>query len=652
MRFRSVISFKAVLAALIIPALMLVAAPAAGAGPQVATTDPRFGLVDAIDAPQSAADSGASWELLPLRWDQLQPGDAGQWTPPSAADSELVAARAAGREVVGILIGTPGWATGGTPVVGVPRGLYLPVSDANNTWASFVRQAVGYYGARGINRWVIWDSPDIVPDGLGSTWEGTTEDYYQLVKTAYLVAKGANPGALIHLGAVTDKNPAWFGHFLDVVVKDPTAAANNFYFDVASVQVYASPDRVYTRTANPSYVMNQVGVPLKPVWINATNARPAVDPKVYPPDKKFNQYSKITLEQQAAFIIQAYALGFSAQADRIAVYRLADNLNEDGGQAFGLVRSEGDPRPAFEAFKLVAQEFSGFRLARRVDEEAHPLIEYVRLTFAAKVTHVAWALTRQTATLIIPARSDQATLIDSVSGERWAVKPEGGVYKVVVGGADCNDPNTVGGCLIGGDPWLLVEDGIADAQTQVAPKSSVQLGGALPTPPPTPTLSPTPPPPTLTPTTTPTTEPTQTTAATSLPAATATGEATSAAAPVSTEPPTQGVALPPPTATITPTPSPSQLAEAVRPRGLQALLPYGLIALGVVVVGGGMWFFLAGRKPTHAEPPPAETAPPEPAEQAATALGEEVAPETTEEKVKPRKRRTRRKKSPPADEQS
>ena len=605
MRFHIAPRFKAGLrpilllavGAILLPALALTAAPSQAAHLLAATTDPRFGLVDAMDAPNSADASGASWELLPLDWDKLEPS-AGAWTPSPPVDDWVAKARGAGRDVVGELISTPAWATDGKPVTGVPRGLYLPVSDPNNQWASFVRQAVGYYGTRGINHWVIWDSPDIPPDALNSKWDGTTEDYYQLVKVAYLVAKAANPGAIIHLGAVTDKNPAWYTRFLTVVVADSTAEANNYYFDVASVQIYASPDRVYTLTANPSYLMDQAGVPLKPVWINATNARPAVDPKVYPPDNHFNQYSKITLDQQAAFIIQAFSLGFAAQADRIAVYRLADNLNEDGGQAFGLVRTDNDPRPAFEAYQLAVQQMSGFKLARRVDEDAHPLIEYVRFTFPTKVTHVAWALTAQTATLIIPARSTQATLIN-MDGQGWTVKPDGGIYKLVVGGADCNDPNTVGGCLVGGDPWFLVEDGVQNPLTEAAPKSRVELGGVLPTPPPTPTFTPSPLPATATALPT-TPAPTQALASTIAPSATGAGTTVAEAV---TAQPAVAAAAPAATAPPTATPSAEQLADAVRPRGLQAVLPYLLMGLGVLAIGGGAWFFLAGHKPTPSEAP-------------------------------------------------
>jgi hypothetical protein len=267
-----------------------------------------------------------------------------------------------------------------------------------------------------------------------------------------------------------------------------------------------------------------------------------------------------------------------------------------------------------------------------VDEEAHPLAEYVRLTFPDKVTHVAWALTANNATLIIPSRSSRATLID-MSGARWEVRPEGGIYKLIVGGADCNDPNTVGGCLIGGDPWMLVEEGVQNPLTEAAPKSRVELGGALPTPPPTPTLTPTPIPPTETPTLTPV-PPTQ--AATQPPAQTAAPQDTSAS-PVETQPPTEAVAAVP-AAPPTATPSAEELAAAVRPRGFQAILPYVLMGLGILVIGGGAWVFLSGRKPAPAEPLAEEPLPDEPA------------PEPAEEEPKPRKRRRRRKKSPPEDE--
>jgi hypothetical protein len=526
-----------------------------------------------------------------LHWDQVQPENQTQWSPPAGFDDWLTEARTAGREVVAEVLGTPAWATDGKPLIGVPRGLYLPIDDPNNLWASFIRQAASYYGTRGINRWVIWDAPDLPNTSQKATWEGTIEDYYQLVKVAYLVTKQANPNAVLHLGAVTENNPAWFQRFLDVVVEDPTAPTNNFYFDIASVKVFNSPERVYTLGANPSYLMNQSGVPVRSVWITAMNARPAVDPAAYPEDAKFSQYSKITQQQQAAFIVQASALAFSTQAvERVAIYRLADNLAQDDNQAFGLIRKAGDPRPAFQAYQLVAKELNGFVLARRLDEETHPLIDYVRLTFPNKVTHVAWALTSQNATLNIPARSEQATLI-ALNGERWTVRPEGGLYKVVVGAAECNDPNTVGGCLIGGDPWLLVEEGVPDPLNTVAPSVTTQLGGTLPTPDPGPALTATAEAlPTATPTSVPTAEPTATTAPTEASAQTTEQPSETEVAAVA---PTESIA-------VQPTPSAAEIEASLRPSGFSAIIPYVLMVLGAVIIGGGAWFYFV-RKPFQPE---------------------------------------------------
>lgn len=632
MNTRSPISVKSLLRLALVISTLAIALLFAEHSTAQQALDPRFGLVNAFEAPQAAAESGATWELLTLRWDQLQPDGATQWNANPEVDEWLASVRATGREAVGVLIGTPAWATDGSPAVGVPRGLYLPINDSGNVWAGFVRQAVSYYGARGVNRWVIWDAPDIAPAAVGSQWAGSVEDYYQLVKVAYLVAKQTNPNAMIHLGAVSYTDPSWFGRFLDVAVDDVTAPANNYYFDVATLRLFFSPDRVYTLTQNHYYLMDQKGVPLKPVWINGTNARPAVDPDVYPSNATFRQHPRVTLDQQAAFIIQAYALGFAAGADRIAVYRLVDNLDEDQGQAFGLLRADGTPRPAYTAYQIVVREFSGFVYARRVVDGTQPLIDYVRLTFPNKVTHVAWARGGATATLIVPARSQQARLLDS-QGNEWLVRPVNGEYRVVVGGADCNDPAE--GCLIGGMPWLLVEEGLQNPLNETPPPVRVEQGGTLPTPDPSIALTATA---LAIPTATLTPSPTATATPTSTPTATDTQ------APSETPPPATEAASPTtPPVELTPTPTviPSPW-EALGPKGFSAALPFILIGLGVLVIGGAGWYFAAGKRPLPEVPPP-PPAEDQPETQAKPASPDEPAGPT--EQAKPRRRKRQAKSS-------
>jgi hypothetical protein len=568
-------------------AVVAVAAPAQGKA-QAPAKNPRFGIVNAYLAPDAAHSSGASWEIVTLHWDQIQPDGPTDWKTDPEIEQWLATARTQQREVVAVVVGTPQWATSGEAPTGVPRGLYLPVTDPGNAWAGFMSRAANYYGAKGINRWVIWKNQDVPISRQESLWDGSIEEYYQLVKTAYVSAKMANPSAVIHLGGEGQYDPNWFSRFIEIILDDPTAPANNYYFDVATLHVYDSPEKVYTLMQNHFFVMEQKGIPSREVWINETNARPAVDPDVYPADQTFREHPRTTMEQQASFIIQAYALAFAAnRGARVATYQLADDLEGDQDEAFGLVRKDGDPRPAYIAYQLAAEQFSGFVFARRVDLESQ-LAEYVRLTFDSKVTHVAWATTDSTVTLVIPARTTQATLID-IGGNRWIVEPTGGEYRVVLGGALCNDPAS--GCLIGGAPWLLIEDGIADAVNAEPPEVTVEPGGDLPTPDPAAALTATAQarptePATLAATSTP--EPTQ-------PGAVFTAEV--ATQTPATDQPTEVAAVVQPDATLTQEPQTALSGrEALEPRGINAILPYLLMALGLVAVSAGAWYFMAGHR--------------------------------------------------------
>jgi hypothetical protein len=538
---------------------------------QEAPSDPRFGIVGGYDAPGAIEGLAVGWEVVPLRWDAFQPGGPGQWNTTAVTEDWVSQAVSEGREVVGVLVGTPAWATDGSPGSGVPTGLYLPVDDPGNLWAGFVRQAASYYAARGVNRIAVWADQDIPPGTFGATWDGSVEDYYRLVQVAYVAAREANPNAVIHLGGA-GSNPAWFDTFMDIVADDPDAPASDYYFDVVTVHSLYSPERLYTAIQTPFAVMQAQGIPLKEVWVNRAGARPADDPGFYPEDHVFAVYPNVTLEEQASYVVQAYALGFAAnRGSRIAYYRLVDDPAVDNGEGFGLLRVDGTSRPAYEAYRLVVSEFNGFTFARRVEEEAGPTLDYVRFTFETTVKHVVWARTPETATLVIPARSEGATLVNTVTNARQTVTPQDGVYRVVAPGADCDDPPE--GCAIGGVPWMLIEEGLDDPINELAPEVTVEPGGVVPTPEgdqvtetPMPTVAP--PAPTA-----------GETVATDVPLA-ATG---AAAAPAPTEAPA-----------ATPTQANADHTQDGDSGIGRNLLAFGMIGAGILVIGGGVIYFFAG----------------------------------------------------------
>jgi hypothetical protein len=549
------------------------------AAPLVTTADGipdyRFGVIESYDAPAAASALGAGWTRVTFRWNEIQTNGSGEWNPP-ISDRALNGELARGRQVVGLLVTTPGWATDMGKGAGVPQGLYLPPDDPNNQWANFVRKIVGQYAGR-IDHWIIWNEPDI-PDTQHMSWGGSVEDFVQLLRVAYIVAKQTNPNAVIHMSAVTHWwNEDWFGQFLDTLVADPGAAEHNHYFDAMTLHVYFQPETVYDLTAHYYGLMRNRGLS-KPIWIVETNAAPSNDPAWPVPNAQFN----VSLDQQAYYIVQAFSLGIAAGAQRIAVYKMIDTETDRAAnpEPFGLVRMDGSRRPAFTAYQVATNYLSGFRggsWERRDD------IAMVVVDRGDETTTVAWSRGPQPQTAMIPARTTRALLVDVWGSARY-IYPERGYYYVELPGADCSQ-----GCLIGGAPYMVVEGAPASADTAPPPSSPTpppiteeplpeengERGptattdpNALPTP--TPSFTPTP---TPTATSTPTATPTPT----DTPTPTATPTPTPTATPTST-----------PTATPTATPVPLPVSR-IPPRR-----PWTVIGILALVMGGAT--FLADRK--------------------------------------------------------
>ena len=517
----------------ILAAILVFATPLVSA--QATPPDPRFGAVEAFRSPGDAAELRLGWERVIFFWNQLQPAGPDEWNDFYFEDGWLADALSHGRQVVGLLEGTPAWATDGSPNAGVPRGLYLPIDDPGNLWATFVRTIVRRYAGR-IDHWIIWNEPDIAPGEYGMQWEGTVADFVRLTKVAYFVARQENPGAEIHFAGLTYWHDAVNGRtlylqrYIDEARQDAEAAAHHFYFDAISLHIYFTTDTVYDITVLFADLLRRNGLS-QPIWINETNAPPFDDP--------LNPWTipdwQVTLDQQAGFIVQAIAQGLAAGAQRIAVYKLVDfPPYPPGYEPYGLVRSDGSRRPAFEAMRAVITHFAG---AREAGMDRTPTRSIVTLDRGERTTRVLWARGEADVPVSLPALAPQATLVTH-RGETRIITPVDGAYRLTLPAALCADP--LHGCAVGGAPLIIVED---------APAA---MGSPLPTLAPAPTLTPT-----VTPSPTPTSTPTATATAT-----------------------------PPPTATLASSPTPTQTPPVLPVQESSSLL--GLVALalagGVVVL--------------------------------------------------------------------
>jgi hypothetical protein len=430
------------------------------------TGSARFGIVEAYYRPGDARDLNVGWDRIIFEWAQFQPDGPDEFNTAVIPDEWLAEARAAGREVVGLLKNTPPWASDSGMLGAPPDGLDLPIDDPLNYWAAFVRQTVAYYGEKwGINHWIIYNEPDIRPGELSSyEFDGDVTDYYHMLKVAYLAAKSVNPDAVIHLAGMawwTDKGAGrkpYLERLLDVAADDADAYDYDFFFDVVTVHTYFGTQNVWNVILETEGILWHYELQNKPIWVDEANARPSVDPfATLPPDPPYT----VTLDQQADYIVQAAALSLAAGVERFAIYRLYDDHYQPGvTEPWGLVRSDGSRRPAFEAYRTVIKIFADTTHAQWLYSQRSSL---VTLEQPGRTTYVMWARGDQPVRFHVEAGkagevATQVSVYGATNDLKAAAVPgsEGWWFAVTAPGAQ---PDGSGETVIEGLPVILVVEG-------------------------------------------------------------------------------------------------------------------------------------------------------------------------------------------------
>lgn len=432
-----------------------------------------FGIVEGVWFPDLTCDLNPGWERLIFDWSAHQPEGSDDFVGfLNIPDEWLVAATNCNREIVAVVKNTPAWATDGIPGAGLPRGLYLPIDDPENVWANFMRKTAEYYASRGVKRFIIWNEPDIQPGTYGFEFDGSLEDYFTLVKVAYLAAKQGNPEATIHLAGTTywhDVNSGerlYTDRLLERIAADPEGAENNFYFDALSLHIYFRTDTVYDIVKIYRGMLERYDLGDKSIWITETNASPNLDPNWIVERPQF----QVTVDQQAAFVVQAAAQGLAAGADHIAVYKLYDQQLPPGAESFGLLYpADAAPRPAFYAWQTVINLMTNVASAELARSET---ISAVRLIHAdGRQTVAAWARTGQTAEIAIQSDAEKAYLFDYM-GRRSIIRPTDNEFRLSLAPATCEDG--VEGCVIGGPVSILTLTGSDATFADIMPDGSRQ----------------------------------------------------------------------------------------------------------------------------------------------------------------------------------
>ncbi|HEV7661920.1 MAG TPA: hypothetical protein VGQ62_00195 [Chloroflexota bacterium] len=474
------------------------------AAPSAPVADTRFGVAEGFRNPGVMADIGAGWERLILPWDQIQPDKPGDFSKlgQTLTKTQVQTELNRGTKVAGLFQFTPDWAAS-NPADGkraVPKNLSLAFDDPNNYFGQYVYQTVKFYGGQ-IDQWIIWNEPEFKPGDPGAggsfTWLGSDEEFAQLLKVGYLAAKKANPNAVVSFPGtsywidVNSNRPLYYDRILNILAQDPNAAANNFYHDVVSLNLYRAPDDVYRVHGVFKNIQKRFGID-KPIWLTETNAMPSDDSAVPCADKHNSEAIKTTMDQQAAYAIQSVALASAAGYGKIEFYQMVDANPCAEPALWGLTRDDGTRRPVSDALKVAMNNFAGYTSAQFVPltrenaawsawpDDASSLVPNWQVYQVAfdkpgneRVTAL-WNGDGNNLRIRVKKNGTSAQLVDR-QGRTQALQDNQGWWVLDLPAATAyfklseqiKDPE--GYHFIGGDPLLIVEQGVAPNAPVIAP---------------------------------------------------------------------------------------------------------------------------------------------------------------------------------------
>lgn len=454
-------------------------------------TDARWGITQAVEDTSKAVQAGAQWERLVFHWDAYQPNGPNDWTtsdpnlPGYVPDSLIQSQLAAGLTLVGVVLGTPGWAgRDASGTIAVPKNLYLPYNDPNNYWGQFMARLAARYKGR-VDSWVLWNEPDMY-DTVKHTWNGDVADYYQLLKVGYQAIKSVNPNATVVVAGMTywydhaNKRQQFLDALLDLDTADPTAAAHNYYFDAVDAHTYSNPLNSYAEPMQFRQFLTKHGLDDKQVWIAEANVVPNNDPASPSPAGPF----RASLDQQASYMIEATALAVAAGVDRFEVYKMRDTGGEGAGELYGLERDNGTLRPAYTAYSFATHTFSGVsdavyswsgsavpptadQITALLNSDAGRYqfpwpgaINQVTMRRGDDRITVVWNGSPNPATASIPVAGGTPVVYDKLGAQQPAPTPVNGAYQFALQPSTNNsDPRDPSLYLVGGSPVILVEQG-------------------------------------------------------------------------------------------------------------------------------------------------------------------------------------------------
>ena len=301
--------------------------------------------VQAADLDKIAA-AGAAWIRVSFRWSAMQPqADRYNW---SVHDRIVRLAYERDLKVIANVAYTPPWAR--SPDCDHPH--CPPASPAS--YARFVEAAVTRYAAYNVRAWEIWNEPN-----LGNFWRPAPDPqaYTALLRRAYAAAKRADPTVTVISGGLGPRGLDSEGNLTPTTfLSRMYAAGGGPYLDAVGIHPYSfprapldpSPTNTFSQLPDLHALMGAAGDADKQLWITEYGYWTS-------PLGDTHWLGSVTEAEQARYLTEAYDAAAQPWLGPLLWFTFRDTgEGEDADfqrdRNFGLIREDGQPKPAFEAF--------------------------------------------------------------------------------------------------------------------------------------------------------------------------------------------------------------------------------------------------------------------------------------------------------------
>ena len=329
----------------------------------------------------------------------------------------------------------------------------LPAQSSGNLFGNYVYEMVSRYKDI-IHYWESWNEPDLPGYAF---FRGSGKEFFAYQRACYLAAKAADPNCKVlfpglsyasiegylythNLEEPTPYPPAtsFFEEYLKECIKDPNAAANNYYFDIMNQHSYSRASDLYDYTAINSKLMQDYLGSVKPVWITEMGGLDA-GPGMF----------SATPAEYCDYILQSFAWGSLAGVERFFHFQL-DNSNGHGLYD-GML---GSPKPALTTYRdVLAKEFADVEFYQQLYgtkgvnflagnsafnptwKAGYNAFEFRNGSGSKRVIMAFTDKAQAVSNVKIPATAGKTAVLIDRNNNRTAITASGGYYTINLGAA-------------------------------------------------------------------------------------------------------------------------------------------------------------------------------------------------------------------------